>query len=332
MEVGAKIGHEIMMTVRKLGLPYRMDDVTEGRGNCFPLAVLQQCKREEIRSNLDISTRQITDQDNPTLLRRAVLQFIEKSQHQHHIREFKENYINLVGPIDKKTWEMYWNEMLTDGTWVDSIFVQATAWFLGHDIMITTTTSRKNQPFISICGHINNQCQGEKIIMGCKSNVHYQSLLPIQRNPIQDSRNQVSAEGKKKMPVSKKINQELGGELLSSLERKRIEQNIRKAKSRAKKREENSQKVKDDENRWKAKSRANLKTVDENLVKEEQNRWKAKSSAKQRAIDEKEVKENQKRRKESSRGNLRTIDDKKVKEDQNRHKESSRAKLRTIDD
>ena len=67
MEVGAKIGREIMMAVRKLGLPYRMDDVTEGRGNCFPLAVLQQCKREEIRSNLDISTRQITDQDNPTL-------------------------------------------------------------------------------------------------------------------------------------------------------------------------------------------------------------------------------------------------------------------------
>ena len=78
MEVGAKIGREIMMAVRKLGLPYRMDDVTEGRGNCFPLAVLQQCKREEIRSNLDISTRQITDQDNPTLLRRAVCSSIHR--------------------------------------------------------------------------------------------------------------------------------------------------------------------------------------------------------------------------------------------------------------
>ena len=180
MEVGAKIGREIMMAVRKLGLPYRMDDVTEGRGNCFPLAILQQCRREEIHSNLDISIRQITDRNNPTLLRRAVLRFIENSQN-YQIREFKENYKNIIGPIDKKTWEMYWNEMLTDGTWVDFTFVQATAWFLGHDIMITTTTSRKDQPFISICGHINDQCQGEKIILGCKSNVHYQSLLPIQK-------------------------------------------------------------------------------------------------------------------------------------------------------
>ena len=146
MEAGAKIGREIMMAVRKLGLPYRMDDVTEGRGNCFPLAILQQCRREEIHSNLDISTRQITDQNNPTLLRRAVLHFIESSQNDQ-IREFKENYKNIIGPIDKKTWEMYWNEMLTDGTWVDYTFVQATAWFLGHDILITTTTSRKDQPY-----------------------------------------------------------------------------------------------------------------------------------------------------------------------------------------
>ena len=99
MEAGAKIGREIMMAVRKLGLPYLMDDVTEGRGNCFPLAILQQCRREEIHSNLDVSIRQITDGNNPTLLRRAVFQFIENSQN-YQIREFKENYKNIIANGD----------------------------------------------------------------------------------------------------------------------------------------------------------------------------------------------------------------------------------------
>ena len=68
--------------------------------------------------------------------------------------------------------------------WVDYIFVQSTAWFLNHDILIVTTTCTENRPFITISGNLvdeNFPCPGTALILGSKSNVHYQSLLPLNR-------------------------------------------------------------------------------------------------------------------------------------------------------
>ena len=31
-----RIAHEIMKAVRRLQLPLKLDEITEGRGNCFP--------------------------------------------------------------------------------------------------------------------------------------------------------------------------------------------------------------------------------------------------------------------------------------------------------
>ena len=55
MESGVRIGKEIMMMVKKLELPYQMDEVTLGDGNCFPLAILQQCNRQDIKKSLACS-------------------------------------------------------------------------------------------------------------------------------------------------------------------------------------------------------------------------------------------------------------------------------------
>ena len=134
MESGMRIGKEIMMMVRRLGLPYEMDEVTLGDGNCFPLAILQQCKRRDIYTNLENSIKQVTGQKDPSVLRRAVYQFIKNSK-DPQIIEFKLNYEELVAPIYKKTWQTYWTEMLTNRTWAESIFIQATAWFLKLDIL-----------------------------------------------------------------------------------------------------------------------------------------------------------------------------------------------------
>ena len=41
-----RIAHEIMKTVRRLQLPLQLDEITEGRGNCFPLSVLAQCRNQ----------------------------------------------------------------------------------------------------------------------------------------------------------------------------------------------------------------------------------------------------------------------------------------------
>ena len=65
--------------------------------------------------------------------------------------------------------------------WVDHIFIQATAWFLNHDIFIITTTSTRENPYIFIegkCPSGDFKRPENSLILGCKSQVHYQSLLP----------------------------------------------------------------------------------------------------------------------------------------------------------
>ena len=47
-----KIAKEILQTIKRLGLPFKLDQLTEGKGDCFPLAIIAQCKRKEIYNNL----------------------------------------------------------------------------------------------------------------------------------------------------------------------------------------------------------------------------------------------------------------------------------------
>ena len=54
-----------------------------------------------------------------------------------------------------------------------------------HDILISTTTSTAESPYITISGNLVNEqvpCEGVPLLIGSKSNVHYQSLLPINRH------------------------------------------------------------------------------------------------------------------------------------------------------
>ena len=83
-----RIAQEIMKTVRRLQLPLKLDEITEGRGNCFPLSILAQCRRHEIFQNLNVQTQNLIQQNDPTLMRRAVHAFITNSRHQK-IQEYK---------------------------------------------------------------------------------------------------------------------------------------------------------------------------------------------------------------------------------------------------
>ena len=74
---------------------------------------------------------------------------------------------------------------MKEGTWVDSAFIQVTAWYIGLDIQILTTSSKPDNPFIIISGNINNPLEksgGPPILIGNYTNVHYQSLLPTRNN------------------------------------------------------------------------------------------------------------------------------------------------------
>ena len=177
-----RIAHEIMKAVRRLQLPLRLDEITEGRGNCFPLSVLAQCRRIEIFQNLNFQTKNLIQEGNPTLLRRSVHTFMKNSRHQT-VQEYKRRYQEILSALDNRTWREYWEVMIRNYEWVDYIFIQSAAWFLGHDIIIVTTTSTEGHPYITISGNMideNIPCPGIPLTIGSKSNVHYQSLLPLE--------------------------------------------------------------------------------------------------------------------------------------------------------
>ena len=175
-----------METVNRLHLPFILDKLTEGRGNCFPIAIIQQCQRPEINKLLKLVTKMLvkTQRTGPKhkALRYSVMEFIKKSEHPR-IERFRLQYEETDGIVNRETWNNYWKRMLRDGTWVDYWFVQATAWYLQLDIWIIATSNTENSPYIAISGNLENEnipCSGPIITLGTKSNSHYQSLLPIE--------------------------------------------------------------------------------------------------------------------------------------------------------
>ena len=176
-----RIGQEILNTARRLNLPVKLDEITEGRGNCFPLAVLAQCRRSEIFKHLNEPTKTLIFKNDPTLLRSAVCSFITNTQNEK-IQDYKKRYQEVLAPLDNRSWTEYWKVMTRNYEWVDYTFVQSTAWFLGLDIIIVTTTSSEKHPYITISGNLTDEnisCPGTEILIGSKSQVHYQSLLPL---------------------------------------------------------------------------------------------------------------------------------------------------------
>ena len=84
-----KIANEIMAVVNQLQLPLIIDRITEGKGNCFLLAILDQCKRPEILSKLPAATKKIVYKSKDAgqmQLRIAVKNFIQTSNHRNAVQ------------------------------------------------------------------------------------------------------------------------------------------------------------------------------------------------------------------------------------------------------
>ena len=181
-QIEEKIAQEIMVIVDKLQLPFMLDSITEGKGNCFPLAILAQCRRPEVFQDLSSEIQSIVRQNNSTLLRLAVRKFMLGMKHKAII-DFRRQYEDVVANIDGRDWLQYWDIMVSNNEWVDYTFVQSTAWLLQRDIVIIPTSGTQKNPYFTISGNIANgadQCPFPPLTLGCKSNSHYQSLLPKQ--------------------------------------------------------------------------------------------------------------------------------------------------------
>ena len=118
-----------MDTIHRLQLPFKLDQLTEGLGNCFPIAIMQQLHRPEIISQLrPAPKRLVKHRRGHSLLRQSVHQFIMKSR-SPRVVEFKAQYEETDGIVNQESWNQYWERMTIDKTWVDYWFVQATAWY-----------------------------------------------------------------------------------------------------------------------------------------------------------------------------------------------------------
>ena len=124
--------------IRRCNLLLKLDNKTEGYGNCFPNAIIQQCRRPEINKWL-CEKNPIEILKSQQALRRQVTSFALNCQHSI-VNDYKRNYEAVLGKTDKN-WKEYWKNMERDGTWVDSVFIQITAWLIGLDIQILTTSS-----------------------------------------------------------------------------------------------------------------------------------------------------------------------------------------------
>ena len=97
-----------MAIILQLQLPLKLDQPTEGLGNCFPIAIIQQLQRPEILNNLRPTVRRIAKHESGhTLLRQSVHAFIMKSRHPR-VTEFRKQYEELEGQISGISWHQYW--------------------------------------------------------------------------------------------------------------------------------------------------------------------------------------------------------------------------------
>ena len=143
-QIEEKIAREIMEIVEKLQLPFTLDTITEGKGNCFPLAIMAQCRRPEVFQDLSSEIQSIVRQNNSTLLRLAVRKFMLGMKHKALI-DFRRQYEDVVANIDGRDWLQYWDIMVSNYEWVDYTFVQSTAWLLQRDIVIVPTSGTQKK-------------------------------------------------------------------------------------------------------------------------------------------------------------------------------------------
>ena len=193
LQTEKQIAGEIMNTIHRLQLPFKLDQLTEGLGNCFPIAIIQQLRRPEILSQLRPAPRRLIKYaTGHSQLRQNVHQFMIKSKIPR-VASLKLQFEETDGLVTGETWNEYWTRMTTDKTWVDYWFVQATAWYLQQDIFIVSTSNTEESPYIEVNGNLadgNKPSLGPVITLGTKSNIHYQSLLPIEMFHLEFRQNQ----------------------------------------------------------------------------------------------------------------------------------------------
>ena len=142
-----EIGKKIEKKAEEVGQDIRLDNLTRGSGNCFPIAVLQQLNRNEIYQSLDSKLRETAASINHLEFRTRVAMFMLKSK-LPHVLSYRKQFEEITG----EKWNRYCGNMTKKGIYVDSHFVQCTAWYLKMDLWILDQNATQSQPFMKIGG------------------------------------------------------------------------------------------------------------------------------------------------------------------------------------
>ena len=180
----------IQQTIRRLGLPFKLDNITEGDGNCFSRAVVQQCQRAVFQEELEREKRYTGEY---TTLKKKVVEFatgfkinlvIEMKKRYESWQEEEKEERKRKGETTE-SWDKYWKRMRMDKEWADAKFVQVTAWYLNRDIYMIPETATEKTPWMTISGNWQSPelpCSGVPLLLGYNNGLHYQSLLPTEES------------------------------------------------------------------------------------------------------------------------------------------------------
>ena len=90
-KIERKVADELLLAAKKLDLELKLDRLSEFRYNSFPLSILLQLRRKDVYDNLDDDIKDLADKMDHYLLRRKVVDFIQKVDHPE-VEKFKEEF------------------------------------------------------------------------------------------------------------------------------------------------------------------------------------------------------------------------------------------------
>ena len=172
------MARQIMVGVRRAGLPLKLDATTPGDDNCFFHAVFSQCQRPSVAQELTGEPTILVDNHD---LRLKISRFAQTSR-KTVVKSFKKLY-EECHPAD--SWVAFWKSMEKDRVWADAIVLQVAAWYLHHDIHVVMASATEEEPICTFSGsHVKEgaPCNTTPLLLGYLNDLHYQSLLPLEED------------------------------------------------------------------------------------------------------------------------------------------------------
>ena len=180
-QVWRDLAERIMVGVRRARLPLRLplDDITEGDGNCYFRALRSQLQRPEVAAPDHVKRL------DHRSLRKKICNFMLRSK-LPVVKDFEKNWLDFQDS-ELGDYNRYWMDMRDSrgDIWAEGPVIHATAWFLERDIYVVSERASEAEPFLAFSGNqdgTDTSCAGAALWLGHLTGLHYQTLMPTERD------------------------------------------------------------------------------------------------------------------------------------------------------